>query len=318
MIRTGPALALAVALGVTLPGAASAQQGGRYGAWGGEERTQRLLDELRTLVEEAERARAADRRFLGDLRDLVRRYDRPWRDELLSEDFSSATRGAGLGRWEVLEGRFVIDRYDGLVAELASGARAAAPAGRGEPPPAGSSDPGRDLAMALLGSLLKQQGGASPAPATTPPASAAPAAPGRAAIRAPLAIPNAFAARLELRTLDPGAELEIGVSQRSGHGYRLALRSAPTGGQAAIELRRMSPRGYAVIGSSFAPPALADGAAHTLEWTRNPAGEMAVLLDGETVVEARDRSLRDPFTGLDIAEAAGRTGIRSISLWGAR
>tara|TARA_B100000315_G_C14584675_1_gene592302 strand:+ start:2928 stop:3281 length:354 start_codon:yes stop_codon:yes gene_type:complete len=49
---------------------------------------QKLIDELNKMVGEAERDRAAAPAFLRDLRDLTRRYDVPWRVDLVSETFS--------------------------------------------------------------------------------------------------------------------------------------------------------------------------------------------------------------------------------------
>ena len=70
---------------------AAAQQSRYSGGWGNPDRpaagqpanpadakTAKLLDELNGLVDEAERGRAADPRFLRDLRDLARRYAWPW------------------------------------------------------------------------------------------------------------------------------------------------------------------------------------------------------------------------------------------------
>ena len=50
-------------------------------------KTQELIEELNTLVDAAERSRAADRRFIRDLRNVLRRFDNPWQVRLLTEDF---------------------------------------------------------------------------------------------------------------------------------------------------------------------------------------------------------------------------------------
>ena len=80
-------------------------------------RVQALLDELAALVDEADRARAADPRFLEDLRELIRGYDWPWRLEILDEDFSDGAQGqrvAGISlcsQTECLDGRLPITGF---------------------------------------------------------------------------------------------------------------------------------------------------------------------------------------------------------------
>ena len=77
------------------------------------DKSQELIDALNKLIDEAERARAADPRFLRDLRDLANRYDWPWRVMVLRDDFRDGdfTKGP---RWTVKAGEYYIDWRDGL------------------------------------------------------------------------------------------------------------------------------------------------------------------------------------------------------------
>ncbi len=59
---------VAVVLAALLPGVANAAEN---------DPLRGLLDELGVLVEQAEKTRAADPRFLGDLRAVLERYDDP-------------------------------------------------------------------------------------------------------------------------------------------------------------------------------------------------------------------------------------------------
>ena len=52
------------------------------------QKSQTLIDELKKLIDDAEKSRAADPRFLSDLRELARRHERPRRVTLVSDDFS--------------------------------------------------------------------------------------------------------------------------------------------------------------------------------------------------------------------------------------
>jgi len=110
------ALILAVAL---LPAAAAGQQ---YQPWNnpdgstpgaGDTARQTLIERLNSLVDEAEKSRAADPAFLSDLRDLARGYERPWRNLVLADDFGDGDF-TGNPRWTVTAGRYLVQRGWGL------------------------------------------------------------------------------------------------------------------------------------------------------------------------------------------------------------
>ena len=46
----------------------------------GESRAAELVEQLKDVIQRAERNRTSDPRLIQQLRDLVRRYDWPWRD----------------------------------------------------------------------------------------------------------------------------------------------------------------------------------------------------------------------------------------------
>ena len=74
---------------------------------------QKIIDELNKMVGEAERDRAAAPAFLRDLRDLARRYDVPWRVDLVSETFSDGDFTAN-PTWQVTSGRWWVEKGFGL------------------------------------------------------------------------------------------------------------------------------------------------------------------------------------------------------------
>ena len=81
----------------------------RYGPHrsAGNEQVQKLVDELRALTDEADRNRAADPRFLSDLRGLARRYDYPWRVRLISDDFGDGDY-TNDPAWTAAAGKFTV------------------------------------------------------------------------------------------------------------------------------------------------------------------------------------------------------------------
>lgn len=313
---TPAATALLFALPLLFPlTAAGAQSASRYGTWQDEsqpqaqDQVQQLVDKLRALVDQAEQARAADPRFLRDLRDLVRAYDWPWRVEILHDDFRDGDYTHDPA-WQVRAGLFRIERGGGLYSRIEPAA--AAPASRETQQ--GSGDPGKELATAIIGGLLQSYGSKGKAQEST--TGSAPERYERAVIEAPAHITNAFALRVRLASFAAEGRLEIGPYQgRTETGYRLVYNPGSARG---LELQRVSARGSAVVDASREPLDLETGGEHVLQWTRDGAGEMVVSVDGRELIRVTDRGYRDPFDGLVIANGGGEFSVREVGVWGVR
>ena len=199
----------------------------------GDPRVQELLDELTALVDEADRARAADPRFLEDLRDLIRGYDWPWRVEILNEDFTDG-RVAGSPKWNIVTGDFRAEYGIGLRSVIRAQSKA-------QKRSSGNQD---DLAAQLLNQLLKQ--------ATQNQDSQSQTAPQSALIHVATPISNAFAVDTAISAKQATGHYEIEIYQREprASGYRLAYSP---GARAALELLRVGSRGTAVIDAFHNP-----------------------------------------------------------------
>jgi hypothetical protein len=301
---------VSVAVGLSTP--AMAQQ--KYTPWQDPDavkqsagQLQGFVDDLNKLVNDAERSRAADPNFLRDLRDLTRRYDRPWQVTLLDERFTDGdfTKNP---TWTVSQGRFFIERGYGL---RGSGVAAAGNAATPEPAPRRQED----VAVQICGAILNQalgggQGGNQSSTASKP-------AETRAVISTAARITNAFSLRMEFTSWKSEGQLEIGPYQGEGRaaGYRLVYRSA---GSPSLELRRTSGRGSSVIGTATASVKLEDQKPHNLEWTRDTLGKMVVRIDGKEVLRADDRGYRDPFDGFQLINAGGDYILSRITVEGTR
>ena len=276
-----------------------------------DETVTRLLDELTGLVDDAARVRAADPRFLDDLRSLARRYSWPWRDLVVFDGFSDvdATRNPA---WTIWGTGIAVYGSDGLTMRV----RAQTP--RLQPTPAGDRRDGGDLAGALFGSILdrmaRKQDRRCGERKTPPPSTLHPN--GEAGMKTAAAIPNAFAVRIALTSATRGTgRLVFGVGQGAkAHGYRLAYNPGP---RPSLELLRVGPRGSAVIESAAAPVSVEDGARHVLQLTRDDTGEFAVRLDGKEVMRVRDRGLQGAFDSFILLNRGGTYVIRSVAVYGA-
>ena len=63
---------------------------------------------------------------------------------------------------------------------------------------------------------------------------------------------------------------------------------------------------------------LEDNFRHRVEINRDTDGGMTVSVDGGRVLSATDRSFRDPFSGITIANDGGDYSIREITVCGDR
>ncbi len=302
MRREALVLSAVLALLVTTPAVGES----RYGAWqggAGGGSLEDLVAELRRLTREAEEARAADPRFLRDLKDLADRFHRPWPRELLFDDFRDGDYRRD-PQWTVQGGVFRADPRRGLLLDTPAPAAAAPPPDRGEE---GQGDPGAELAMALLGSLMDRNRDDRGEKAAPP----ARREQEEGLIHTRVAVPNAYALQARLAVAEAGGALEFGVFQGrpGGPGYRLALAPGDGG---SVELLRVGSRGTAVV-----ERARADVRGEVeLQWTRGEDGRMRVELDGKALIDTVDRGFRDPFIGLQVRQQGGRYWLREVTLLG--
>jgi len=300
-----------LAVSILIPVFAS-EAGQHYRSWtgpdapsqAGAQRQQDFVDKLKGLIDEAEKARAVDPQFLGDLRGLVREYDRPRRRVVLSDRFEDGDFTDNPA-WTVTQGRYWVERGWGLRSAVKAGA-AAQSAPQPEP------RKGRDAAAAIFGRILQQAidpegklgGGqtAGGAPAT--------------AIQIALALTNAFAVEIDLSSWSAEGRLEIGPYQGAPKGAERAqgyVLAYTPGGE--LELLRVSPRGSSIIDRRTGLVALEDKKTHRLLWTRNADGLMAVSIDGREVLKASDQALRGPFDGLRIVNQGGDYIFKRIAVF---
>ncbi len=253
---------------------------------------------LRTLVDEAERSKAADPQFLRDLRALADSYagggqaTTPTPVARLDETFADGdfTRDP---TWTVTAGKFWIESGYGL--------RSAVDRAAATPKTGDLTD--EQKALAILGAVLGAQTGVPASGASTTPT---------AEIHVGTPIDNAFSIRLELASWRAGGRLEIGPGQRAhgDGGYRLSY----DGGR--WEMLRVGTRGSEVIDVAVTRRTIEDNRMHDIHWTRDRRGRMSVVLDGAVLLTARDNGYRDSFDRLLLTNRGGDFTLRRVTVDG--
>lgn len=272
-------------------------------------RTLELVDELKEVIRRGEGNRSPDRGILEQLRDLVKRYDWPWRVRLLKEDFSDGDYSAN-PVWIARNGEFRVARGYGLRSRVGSDSTAR----RGP----SDRERGRDRTDApsplggILGGILKDV--LEPGTPENRFRGAIPAA----EISTRLNIDNAFAIRVRMiseKGNADGSRIEFGPyrGDERDRGYRLAMMS---GRNSTLELVRLSPGRSSVVERYEDVSSLDDGRDHYFEWRRDREGNMLVLVDGKEVMRTVDRGISDWFDGFTIANGGGDYTFELIEIFG--
>ncbi len=254
-------------------------------------RLKEVLDRLNALIDQAEKDRAADPKFLQDLRDLATGYDRPWTNQVLYDDFADGDYTQNPA-WTIGQGRYWIEKNWGLRNGLDEVKQ--------------SSSTSKDAAAQIFGQILNQALGGSGSSSTQ--SGIQPTS-----IFASAAISNAFSIEVDLSSWVNEGELVIGPYQGSDRvaGYRLSY----TVGK-GLALRIKSRSGSRTIALEPGPFTLEDKKVHKILWTRTADGTMRVDLDGKNILDVRDVSFRDPFIGFGMATRGGDFIIKQVSIHG--
>lgn len=301
---------------------ATAQADSRYTAWtpptaGTSAQTEVLLKDLKALVDEAEKARAADGVFLRDLRDLMARYSgtgtgtgtgavTPQALQMLFDDFSDGdiTRNP---TWTIKSGEFWVQQGYGLRSKMSESAPAQA-----EPQKVSKEQ----LALSILGAVLqgRNKNANETAPASTTSANTEPAAP--AELSAQARVSNAFTLTTTFSSWTGTGSFGFGVSQgTSGAGYRLIYTPKQTARGATLHLARLTSRGESTLDTSSITE-LEDQKNHSLEWIRDARGQMQVNLDGKKILTSRDTAFRDPFDAVTLHNSGADVIVQKIEVTG--
>jgi len=248
-----------------------------------------FIEKLNTLIDEAEKAKAADPVFLQDLRNLANGSKTPWNTVVLDDSFADGNFTAN-PVWEVLSGAYFIETGWGLRNKLITAQQTQQSSGSG----------GDDLAKAILGQILKRAAGTQ---GTT-------SGPTQNLIVTRAQISNAFSLDMEISSWQPDGQFEVGVfqGQNANTGYRLLYNSGK-----GVQIHRVGSSGSSVVATSDALT-LEDKAFHQVTWTRGADGTMRVHVDGTEVLATSDRAFSDAFDGVRISDTGGDFIVKRITV----
>ena len=267
----------------------------------GGSRAQELVDQLKELIRGAERDQRSSPWLTKQLRELVRRYDSPWKVSLLHDDFRDGDYTYNPS-WIVSNGDFRAVRGSGLrtVFDTTRQGRRVVDK-RGE-------NPAMDLFEGIFGGAREREARSD---LQTTSLSAA-------EIYTRLSITNAFALKLQLKLRgnpDGDNRLEFGpyLNDERNLGYRLAYES---GNRPSLSLLRIAPGRSSIIETYDRGLDLEDRNPHIIEWRRADDGEMVVLLDDKEIIRTVDRAHSGSFNGFNIVNKGGVYELKEISIFG--
>ncbi len=301
----GRAMRLFILLPLLVLASLPVQAQTKYSAWSNPDQstnTHDLVERLNKLIDEAEKARAADPAFLRDLRDLTRGYTTPatrTRNVIaLSDDFKDGDYTSG-PTWTVSRGSYWVEQGWGLRSAVNV---------QGQQQQQTKKSSKRDAAIAILGAVLGQSAGGSTTTTTN--------ASDIATIHTPATISNAFTIDLEFSSWvqqgqPVGGRFEIGPYQGADRSSGYQLNYTPGKG---LSLMIVSPRGQRMIDQSTGPMNLEDKKSHALRWTRDRDGRMIISVDGKNILNTVDRGFGDPFQGLAMANHGGDYIIKRVTV----
>jgi hypothetical protein len=266
----------------------------------GETRVLELVDQLKEVIRKAEKSRT-DPALMQQLRDLVRRYDYPWRVALLYDDFRDGDYTANPA--------WVVDKGDFRVSQFGLGTVFTPPVSptTRRSPEKSEVKSALEIFGGIIGGMTRQE---EAVPQT--------AQPSTAEIYTELRISNPFAVKLQMtsrgRSAD-GARLEFGPYQGSGRnqGYRLVYTP---GNKPAFALLRVAAGRSSVIEVYDPSVNLEDGRSHNVEWRRGTEGEMVVLLDDKEIIRTSDRASGESFDGFTVINGGGDYSFSQIAIFG--
>jgi hypothetical protein len=303
LVRAGFLLGL-MALAVSGARADDTTTSSRYAEWQGgasNPQLQAFVAKLKSMVDEADKAKAADPVFLQDLRDLIASASASTAAtptpaaqptvRLFYDDFRDGNYTAA-PVWKVTAGTWSVDIFGnntGLQSTII---------------PPGQTSTQKIKLNDVLGALLQpqtaQNGNSS-----------------YSSIYTAQKITNAFKIRVDLISKEKFGRLDFGPYQGSGGNTAYRVTYFP-GANPGLALQRVTAQGTTTLASYNQTLSLEGDKPHAIEFLRDGAGAMTVSVDGKALISAKDTTITQPFDGFLVINSGGRYVIRAVTIDGTK
>ena len=248
-----------------------------------------MLNELQQTIDDADKRMVAHPRFLEELREMVKRYRAKLRNIYLFEDFSDGDITAD-PKWSVISGKFRVTADSRLWSQVYVDASNQGSASSSE-----ESNPFAiilgEIAKAQEKKKAKKQGAATDE---------------NAVIQTIVPIGPAFEVDLTFTSDSSRGAMQVvmlGGSPAKAY-YRLVYHASPSPDRPIKIIRQRGSKQF-IIDTATQYPNLDDGAPHQLQWIRDSAGSMRVLIDGNEVLNTVELYYKEEFSGLALVNAGG-------------
>ena len=248
-----------------------------------------MINELQQTIDDADKRMVAHPRFLDELREMVERYKAKLRNIYLFEDFADGDI-IDDPKWSVVSGKFRITADSRLASQVFVDASFQGSASSSEETNPFAIILG-EIARAQDKKKAKKQGASTDESAV---------------IQTLVPIGPAFEVDLTFTSDSSRGAMQIVLlgGTPAGAYYRLVYHASPSPDRPIKIIRQRGSQQF-TIETATQYPNLDDGAPHQLQWIRDSAGNMRVLIDGSEVLNTVELYYKEEFSGLALVNGGG-------------